>query len=89
VAYSKARFKTITMKQLLFQEQYEQAAYQIFPDYEFATGFIEGQFCERQQFHWYSRLIENVAHKLTCNRIIRFINKLHTLPRRPRGETEI
>jgi len=75
----------MTMEQLLFPEQYDQATYQTLPDSQFATGFIEGQFYKRQQCHWYIRLIENVAHKLPCNQILRFINKLtvvslYTLP---------
>jgi hypothetical protein len=62
----------MTMEQLLFPEKYEQATYQILPVSEFATSFIEGQFYKRQQFHCYSRLIENVARDLP------FI-ELHTL----------
>ena len=52
------------MEQLLFPEQYNQATYQMLPDSEFAIGFIEGQFYKPQQFHWYNRPIEHVAHKL-------------------------
>ena len=33
------------------------------PDSEFATGFFEGQCHKRQQIHWYSRRIKNVALK--------------------------
>jgi len=75
MAYFRASLQTMTMEQLHFLEQNVQATYQILPDSEFATCFIEGQFYKRQQIHWYIRFIDNVAHKLPCNRIISFINK--------------
>jgi len=65
----------MTMEQLHFPGQNVQATYQILTDSEISKCFIEGQFYKRQQIHWYSRLIENVAHKLPCNRIISFISK--------------
>jgi len=63
------------MKQSFVPGKYEHVIYQMLPDSEFSTGFIEGQCHKRQQFHWYSRLIKNVAHKLLCNRIVRHINE--------------
>jgi hypothetical protein len=57
--------KLMTAYQLTQWRKIPENMNQMLPDSEFATGFIEGQFYKRQQFHWYSRHTVNV--KLNIN----------------------
>jgi len=74
--YSKASFKAMLMKQLLFPEQYEQLIYQMLPYPKFSTSFTEGNFCKSQHFHCYSRHTANVTLNLNLFSNNTLCNKL-------------